>query len=194
MITKRIVGSFCLGVTLLIGACSSAPAPTIESREAPPSRRINSHEVQEGETLYSIAWRYEVDYREMAQINGLSEPYRLARGQRVKIFDDGSRSSRSAVVIQDRSTTINTRPASRPVVIDSGVATASRTTPNALPTATIATQPAVSVAPTNWQWPTKGRITKAFGSDSLTKGIVIDPGADRDVRAASDGTLSLIHI
>lgn len=45
--------------------------------------------VQEDETLYSIAWSYDVDYRHLAKINHLKAPYDLTAGQKLKVFRGG---------------------------------------------------------------------------------------------------------
>ncbi|MCW8956961.1 MAG: LysM peptidoglycan-binding domain-containing protein [Gammaproteobacteria bacterium] len=44
--------------------------------------------VQRGDTLYSIAWRYEMDYREIAQWNGISAPFAIYPGQRLRMAPD----------------------------------------------------------------------------------------------------------
>jgi lipoprotein NlpD len=41
--------------------------------------------VSSGETIYSIAWKYELDPFELARWNGLASPYRIYPGQRLKM-------------------------------------------------------------------------------------------------------------
>ena len=41
--------------------------------------------VQKNDTLYSIAWSFGLDYRYLASINNLHPPYKLLRGQRLRI-------------------------------------------------------------------------------------------------------------
>ena len=43
------------------------------------------HQVESGETLYSIAWRYDLNVTQLAKINSLSTSYRLRRGQLLNI-------------------------------------------------------------------------------------------------------------
>lgn len=43
------------------------------------------HIVLKGETLYSIAWRYDRDFRELATINNIASPYYLKVGQRLSL-------------------------------------------------------------------------------------------------------------
>lgn len=49
--------------------------------------------VKKGDTLYSIAWRYEKDFRQIAQINNIKSPYAIYPGQRLRmqaVDKDGS--------------------------------------------------------------------------------------------------------
>ncbi len=44
--------------------------------------------VVKGDTLYSIAWRYEMDYRDIARWNDISSPYAIFPGQRLRMSPD----------------------------------------------------------------------------------------------------------
>jgi lipoprotein NlpD len=49
------------------------------------------YSVKAGDTLYSIAWRYEVDFLDIARWNNISSPYAIYPGQRLKLsVDDAS--------------------------------------------------------------------------------------------------------
>ena len=175
----------CLLLCLFVLSCTSRPTPTIVSREAPPSQRINAHEVQAGETIYSIAWRYETDYRDMARINGLREPYELRLGQQLKIYDDGRPAPNSTVApVADRSVSVRTVP------VDPQPEVRSTPTPRQAPAqaSSAARTPSASEIG-NWRWPIPGRITSSFGSSSLAKGIEIDPGSETNVQAAAEGVV-----
>ncbi len=41
--------------------------------------------MKRGDTLYSIAWRYEKDFRQIAQINNIKAPYAIYPGQRLRM-------------------------------------------------------------------------------------------------------------
>lgn len=47
--------------------------------------RPDSYTVKRGDTLYSIAWRHEVDWREVARWNHISAPYRIYPGQKLSL-------------------------------------------------------------------------------------------------------------
>lgn len=63
-----------LAVLMLIAACSSTPP------QAP-----RSYTVKSGDTLYSIATRYGLDYRELARVNGIGNDYRIDVGQVLRL-------------------------------------------------------------------------------------------------------------
>ena len=68
---------------LLVSACSSRyQAPVNEAGDGPlflDSGR--KHLVNEGETLYVIAWMYDLDFSALARANNLREPYSVTPGQ-----------------------------------------------------------------------------------------------------------------
>lgn len=70
-------------VALLIGSFGCASAGNVQVTEfgQPPSEKIDTHRVGSGETLYAIAWRYNMDVRQLASRNALRPPYRIYSGQ-----------------------------------------------------------------------------------------------------------------
>lgn len=69
---------------LMLTACGHSPAP-ISTRSPPASEKILHHIVSEGESLYAIAWRYELSPQQLARANGLAHPYTLRVGQRLSL-------------------------------------------------------------------------------------------------------------
>ncbi len=49
-----------------------------------------THVVQSGETLYTIAWRYRLDYQDLARWNDLSDPDLIFVGQRLSLQASGT--------------------------------------------------------------------------------------------------------
>ena len=187
-----------IALLMAVGACSPQIKPSIETRQPPPSERINVHEVQAGETLYSIAWRYEQDYREMARINGLGEPYLIGIGQRLKIRDDGqpplfrstpvAGTSASTSASADKSKTKQvTKSSAASGASAERSESVSGAKSNATKSAAIKTKNLARVD--RWAWPISGRIVKSFGADQLTKGILIDPSGAKTVTAGASGTV-----
>jgi len=53
--------------------------------EMPKHWDPQGYTVKRGDTLYSIAWRYEKDFRQIAQINNIQAPYEIYPGQRLRM-------------------------------------------------------------------------------------------------------------
>ena len=79
MLRVSLIITILLLATLNQG-CTPYNAPIVDL-DQPPSQLINTHLVEEGESLYSIAWRYDFNVSELAAINGISKPYRVRKGQ-----------------------------------------------------------------------------------------------------------------
>lgn len=92
-----VVASALVGVA---GCATSNPAPVVDRhapaaaapalpqaspQPGPTDARPEYHEVQKGETLFSIAFQHGIDYRELAQWNGLDDPNMLRIGQRLRL-------------------------------------------------------------------------------------------------------------
>lgn len=60
-----------------------APVERVDGYQVAKPQAV--HIVRSGETLYAIARRYKLDFRELAQANGLKAPYTLSVGQRIKL-------------------------------------------------------------------------------------------------------------
>lgn len=125
------------------------------------------HVVKPGETLYSIAWRYRLDYHELARWNGLSNPDLLLVGQRLQLRPG------AAVAVPTASRPVPTaRPQPQP-------STAPRSQP--LP-------PPPQAPPPRWLWPAQGPLLSRFGDkQGLGNGIGIGGAAGQDIRAAAAG-------
>lgn len=90
-----------LSLALLLTACASTPPAPVEDialqdRRPPPAEPVRSlrgspvlatHKVVAGDTLYSIAFKSGLDYRELARINRIESPFRIFVGQELKLAD-----------------------------------------------------------------------------------------------------------
>jgi lipoprotein NlpD len=130
------------------------------------------HRVQPGETLYSISWRYGLDYREVAGWNHIQSPYTIYNGQLLRVTPPaGSRREEE---------TASAAPLSRAAPVIQGSAAPLIRPP---PTASAAT-------PIRWQWPVQGRLIQTFSETSLVrKGIDIGGKSGQPIRAAAAGSV-----
>lgn len=146
-----IILIFFFATTLLIGGCllddkTFAPVSNVTTIESVP--KSGTHTVTRHETLYSIAWRYGLDYRYLAKRNRISSPYPIHVGQTIFLTNRKLPST-----IQSREPAIS----------------ALRTPVMQKKPTHIEKEPTASVS--NWQWPAKGSVIGTFSS--LNKGINI---------------------
>ena len=158
-----------LTAIILVTGCSSNNSAPVSSRSAPPSNRILVHQVESGETLYSIAWRYDLDFRKLARANGIREPFVISRGQLVSL-DTSKISSAAAKTVNksEKKTKITASKANTNVVTSAPKIT--KTLKNKPKSAS-----SQVVYGTNWQWkwPVKGKIVESYSLPQLHKGIKI---------------------
>lgn len=93
-------------------------APVVELNWREANHKQLNHVVVRGETLYAIAFRYDQDYRQLAKINHLSNPYTLHVGQVIHL--------QQRVIIRKQKREFSTspfRPSPRPIKYNEGIQT-----------------------------------------------------------------------
>jgi lipoprotein NlpD len=127
-----------------------------------PERRPDipsQHRVRAGETLYSIALRYDLDYRDIARWNGIGRDYLIRPGQRLRL---------------------DPPPGGRTTARATGAAA------RAPPTRASPADPAHR--PPAWQWPVAGgSVSGTVAQPSGGLGLRIDGTLNQPVFAAADG-------
>ncbi len=106
---KRIKLIFGMMLSLLLGACSTtleqAPSskPAVVTTEATRMQvagekdwRPASHVVLKGDTLYSIAFYYGLDYHDLEELNGIKNPRLIQVGQVLSLFSAESGKAEAA--------------------------------------------------------------------------------------------------
>ncbi|MFG6177105.1 peptidoglycan DD-metalloendopeptidase family protein [Halomonas sp. THAF12] len=89
------------GLALTLAGCAAsqqAPQP-VQVQDLSASRatdRPASYTVAPGDTLYGIAWRHDMDYRDLARLNHIEPPYRIQPGQQLSLGDSATASSGGA--------------------------------------------------------------------------------------------------
>ena len=177
MIHAQRILAMAAAVALLV-ACSSSVVR--ESSSSNSSHRIVSKpkygataQVQRGDTLYGVAFRNGIDFRDLAAWNGIGAPYTIYPGQSLRLYPSNGKDVVAA----------GTRPASA----------VSRPTSPAVstPPRSVAPPP---VAPANsgvsWRWPADGAVIGRFAAGDATKqGVDIAGTSGQPVRAAGDGVV-----
>lgn len=207
-----------LSILLIIAGCSSSPASVID-RAQPPSIRIKTHQVEVGETLYSIAWRYDLKVDILAQANNLDRSYLITPGQTLSLIVGNLKSIQSPIKqyrvskgdtlfsiaseygVEVQSLALANRLDS-PFLLQPGQMITLDT--NALKTAqgqpVQTSKKFTSVNQTKaetpaysknleWQWPVKGKVVESFSPAVLQKGIKVKSAAGSTVHAAAPGNV-----
>jgi lipoprotein NlpD len=166
--------------------------------------------VVKGDSLYSIGFRYQVDYKKLAAINGISPPYRIYPGQVLQIKGSVSTASQTVRTQPLKSNpkvnpqnTIK-KPTDKKTVTQQQPKTTQQTVkkpankpankPTSQTTSKPASKPVVTSATNNtnlkWLWPTDGKIRSTFlASNPARKGISIGGKEGQPVKAAEAGVV-----
>ena len=82
-------------VSFLLSGCGtrSTPAPIVKIGNAmhvydysdKGKLKSSNYKVKPGETLYAIAWQAGIDFRYLARLNNISEPYQIFPGQEISL-------------------------------------------------------------------------------------------------------------
>jgi lipoprotein NlpD len=165
----------CFILCAIIAGCfeSDELAPVTESHWQGYSQKQATHTVRKGETLYAIAFGYDTDYRSLAQLNHLREPYTVKVGQVLRV-----RGQHAATK------TIYRRPA--PYIQKAPVRAMQR---HAMRSQTNVITPTYNPNAT-WQWPVRGRVVMGFAPAQGKKGINIASQKGVKVHAASAGVVA----
>ena len=175
---------------LLFVACASQPVPApVGDRSQRPVRIPAYHTVRMGDTLYSISWQYGLDVGQVAAWNGLAPPYRIVKGQRLRLRAPDTKPVRKAAKPAPRASLPKPRRVapSRPKTdASSGAAAAPAPKPKMAP-AQKPREPVPGGKP-RWRWPADGRLISRFDAGRPgRKGIDIAGRPGDPVRAAADG-------
>lgn len=221
----RIIRWLGLALALLISGCASTPPASVEDRSigrphparptssGSPQERLatGSYRVQRGDTLYSIAFRNGLDYRDLAAANRINPPYTIFVGQVIRLDGKAQREHEARRQVHSPEVARANPPQSRVPPVAPKVESRPPTMPATPPAvaSTPAPQPPAPAIPTtappeskvpvaansdaeglNWQWPAKGARANGFvPGDQTRQGIDIAGKAGDPVRSAADGVV-----
>ena len=177
MMRTVIIVTFGLSLAMALVACGggSGQTPVIDKS---PYRVIPAEtKVLPEDSIYSLAWRFGLDYQDIAEWNGLAAPYKIVSGQslRLRSSSDSSGSSQAGAV-----STALIKSATKSV-------TKSVVKPKPVETTTATQVSSPAVASGQWGWPAKGKVIGKFSRSKGQNGIQIAGAAGSAIRATAAG-------
>ncbi len=181
-------------LSLLLAGCASRQPPLVVERSLSGAGPA-THTVSAGETLYSIALRYDSDYHELARLNRLDASYTIHPGQRLRLRGEpvsaaAKKPASPAKIPAGALTKVPDKVATNAPDIPSDKAlVAKKTAPVPASSQSVTSQSRAS-ASLAWGWPARGVILGGFGSKGVTgKGLDIAGKRGDSVLAAAAGTV-----
>ena len=203
------------GLLALLAGCGQSTVVTRKPVERPVARpqsgtpSVPSYTVQRGDTLYGIAFRHRLDFKDVAEWNGIRPPYLVYPGQVLRLRTAGASDRSTATIAVPRPASPRSDP--RPVA-GSGTVERIANAPAGKPPVSAPEQPvsqvptppaevaapAVTVTPTAppstgapvWRWPTSGDVVSRFvAGDPTRQGINIAGSSGQVVHAAANGVV-----
>lgn len=193
-------------IAAVLAACADKPLAPIEDRSRPGTSRVEQrYTVLRGDTLFSIAFRYGLDFRRLAAANAIAPPYTIFPGQTLRLAEAtlvpavsaapnpapsaGARPREESPApkadTRPPATTSSKPPAKKPSSSSSSAAPAA-TKPVAKPATTTAVKTAANVTVSRWRWPISGKVTRRFDKN-LHKGIDVSGKRGDAVLATAGG-------
>ncbi|KOO59494.1 metalloendopeptidase [Rheinheimera sp. KL1] len=196
----------CLVLTLT--ACSSreSPAPVttlndIKSyyKKYPQGEPVSGYVVQTGDTLYSLAFRAGMDYRELAQLNNILPPYRIFAGQTLRFSNKkytsirGEQRYSSVKVPKTATATVKNPSRTQSKLTTANKAVARNNQTGYVQKQTVkenatSAENSVSSSKVRWSWPVRGPLLAGFSNaEHGNKGLDIGGKAGTPIKAAAAG-------
>jgi lipoprotein NlpD len=180
----RLIRGLLVAGALLVGGCAGWSTWEDERVVIVPERAIGPDDylVVRGDTMYSIAFRHQLDYRQLARWNGVGSDYLIYPGQvlRLKAPQGAAPASRERIVtgeIESVGMDDVTAVRPRPVTADSPP-------PRVPPPPEEPAQTAVGGY--QWTWPTAGSVVRRFGQEG-NRGLDLGGSDGQAVVAAAPG-------
>ena len=182
------------------GQDSSADNRSTRPNYGPKLAVGKPYTVKRGDTLYAIAFRLGVDFRDLAARNGIKAPYTINVGQVIqtskpvavasnkssKTSGAGKSTTARTASSKPQSSATKSKTTSRMATKPSTTSTkiAKKTQPSTKPSSKKSVEPNRPVS--RWRWPSRGKVVRTFASN-VHKGIDIAGSRGDPVTATAAG-------
>lgn len=174
-------------VVFALFSCSSNRVADVSDRSQQYNYKGKTHTVAQGETLFSIAWRYGLDYKKLATFNGINPPYTIYPTQKIRLdIRLDIRTSKSNNPNSD-SISNSAQGQGSSGQKKSGVGNNKGSEKRAKK---LSFSPGDDIfqGPPKWQWPAAGKLIALFQGDSgVNKGVDLGGKLGEPVLAAASG-------
>jgi len=206
MRTKKLFASI---LCLILAACAGTQnrAPVIERSAAVSNKkpvsvksvnkstdkdwRPDFYVVKKGDTLYSVGLEHGYDYKEIAQLNQIEQPYVIRVGQSLKLKDAKAPTKTQAPQQKAQEDDVVIKPLNTDAQAPASTElNEQKVTPASTPARNSNIQNIAfgnNEEITEWAWPTKGKITNGFTEGGSAKGIDIEGALGQDINSAGAG-------
>jgi lipoprotein NlpD len=173
-----VVISILIAFSLLF-SCSSNRVADVTERSGQSAYKGRIHRVANGETLFSIAWRYGIDHKILAEFNSIRPPYTIFPAQQIQL---DIRSVNGKVIAYKAIQ--NTGGAGQKNTAGQSI---NRSDNRANKSTSLISNDAFQGSP-KWQWPASGKLLAPYqGESGLNKGIDLSGKLGEPVFAAASG-------
>jgi lipoprotein NlpD len=167
-----------------LSGCSPKRAAPVEDRAQKIIRpdagfkRPQSYTVKRGDALYSVAWKNRMDFRTLADWNGLKSPYTIYPGQTLRLYPPrGNKKSKAS-----KQAGVKKRADRRNVIKKKSASTKSKSL--------VKKSENEKASGMHWAWPSEGQLYSRFVSGDATRtGIKISGKKGQKIASAESGKI-----
>ncbi len=208
--------AYFFALLLVFTGCATGYAPVSDlssvtsntPRKSPVSRRTSnpkkyvaanlpkSYKVKSGDTLYSIAWKYGLDFKQLAKMNKIGNDYTIYRNQKLVIKQSAIAKKSSA----NKHSSLNNKTVASSKA-DSNIKNktqknkdyrkktvkSSKSSPQKTQKSSVSKSAINSRSKVIWRWPTKGKVVNRFSSEN--KGLNLSGKKGEAVYSAASGVV-----
>ena len=178
----------------ILSACAYHPPTPIDEGSPQTKRQLNSdgsYTIRSGDTLYAIAFGFDLDPMNVAKWNDISRPYTIYPGQKLRLSAPSTSRRKSGSSSGVQISTAKTPAPAKTKTVKSSTATQS-STKKAKSTANSDnksknTKSDTTTDPKSWKWPTRGRVHRSYVSGDPARNGLDIAGKEGQAIVASAG-------